>query len=674
MKGKRFKYYILLIFFWTFLIGGLLIYQFNNISKETDRIIRTEAIANFNKDKAIRFWAAEHGGVYVPIDSITPPNPALSHLPERDIKTPSGKQLTLMNPAYMIRQLNEYFAEYYGIVGHITSEKLLRPENKPDDWEQNALKQFEKGVKSISGYSDINGEPYFRLMQPMVTKSTCLKCHGHQGYKVGDVRGGVGIAIPLKEKYLFEKKVKKQNAVTFIILWFLGLIGITFGYKKVNSSMKRKEEVQEALIVQNNELISTKKDLLIKNNEYQAVNEELTATTDALRMTNQELTEAKTKAEESDRLKTEFINNMSHEIRTPMNGILGFANFLNKPELSDEKRSFYTSIIKNSGVQLMRIIDDILEISKLNTKQVQVNEETVCLNDLITEQFLIFDIKANETNLPIYLNKTLSDETSTIFTDRVKLNKVLSNLIENALKFTTKGYVEIGYVLKSENEATWLEIYVKDTGVGIKPEKKESIFQRFSQEETDLSKKAGGLGLGLAIAKENTELLGGKISVESKKGEGAKFIVNIPYKPTKGNDNKQFFLDNDLKEVHDEYTFLIVEDEEVSFLFIETILVELYEEKCKVIHARNGKEAVNYIQADNEIDIVFMDLKMPEMNGFDAAKEIRKLNKEIPIIAQTAYTSDKDKKKAIMAGCNELITKPIDETQMKKIIACYLKI
>lgn len=251
-----------------------------------------------------------------------------------------------------------------------------------------------------------------------------------------------------------------------------------------------------------------------------------------------ELREAKQRAENSDRLKTEFINNMSHEIRTPMNGIMGFSRLLDKENLSSEKIKMYTNIIINSGNQLMHIIDDILEISKLETKQVKTHNTEICLNDLLLEQFSIFDIKAKEKRVPLYLKKGLNDQESRILTDEVKLVKIIGNLLENALKFTSEGYVELSYNLIKKDEKEFIQIYVKDTGIGIRPEKQEAIFQRFSQEDDELSLKVGGLGLGLAIAKENTELLGGNITLESEKGKGSTFFVTIPYKPVNATSNE----------------------------------------------------------------------------------------------------------------------------------------
>lgn len=375
---------------------------------------------------------------------------------------------------------------------------------------------------------------------------------------------------------------------------------------------------------------------------------------------NEKLIIAKEKAEESDHLKTEFLNNMSHEIRTPMNGILGFSQMLSEPNLDIKKRNNFVNIIQNSGNQLLQIIDDILEISKLGTKQVKVIDEEVCLNDVLLELFSIFDIKAKENRTPLYLKKSLSDKQSTITTDKTKLNKILGNLIENALKFTSTGFIEFGYRLKNVNEQLLLEIYVKDTGIGIKEEYHEQIFERFAQAEKELTKKVGGLGLGLSIAKENTELLGGKISLNSQLNGGSTFFITIPFTPV-------YDVEEDLV-ISDKITILIAEDEEVNFMFLETILNDKMELNCNIFHAKNGVEAVELCENHPEIDVILMDLKMPILNGFKATSKIREFRPNVPIIAQTAYSTIEDKEKAFQAGCNDFISKPIDKDLLKDII------
>ncbi len=377
----------------------------------------------------------------------------------------------------------------------------------------------------------------------------------------------------------------------------------------------------------------------------------------------EELIKAKEKAEQSDKLKTEFIHNMSHEIRTPMNGILGFSQILERYDLSDDERKQYIKIIQNSGKQLLRVIDDILEISRLETKQVETIEKEVNLNNLLLDLFSIFDLKAKEKEISLYLRKSLTNEESIILTDASKLNKILSNLLENAIKFTNKGFVELGYNLKNDK----LEIYVKDTGIGIKPENQEIIFERFSQEEKQLSQKVGGLGLGLSIAKENTQLLGGEIKLESEKGKGTTFYIIIPYKPV------YTTIDAiSVKNKHNKYyNILIVEDEEVNYLYLEVLLNNHYS-NINIIHAINGKEAVNIFKNNKDIDLILMDIKMPVLSGLDATKIIRQVDKTIPIIAQTAYSTYEEIEKVLNVGCNSLISKPISEKDLNRVLNKYL--
>jgi PAS domain S-box-containing protein len=241
----------------------------------------------------------------------------------------------------------------------------------------------------------------------------------------------------------------------------------------------------------------------------------------------EELLRSKERAEESDRLKTEFLHNMSHEIRTPMNGIMGFSELLDDPDISPEDQKLYLKFIVNSSSQLLKIINDIIEISKLATRQVKVSKKHVNLNELLLSLYSIFEMTSQEKNVPLHLNIDLLEAKNYVYTDEIKLKKILENLVENALKFTTSGFVELGYHFKDD----FIEIYVKDTGIGINPEKQATIFERFSQEEKANTEVYGGLGLGLAIAKEYADLLDGEIRLISEKGQGSTFYVTIPYGP-----------------------------------------------------------------------------------------------------------------------------------------------
>jgi PAS domain S-box-containing protein len=380
----------------------------------------------------------------------------------------------------------------------------------------------------------------------------------------------------------------------------------------------------------------------------------------------EELEISKEKAEKSNQLKTRFLHNLSHEIRTPMNGIIGFTNLLKDNSLNEQKRNYYVNIIQNSSYQLMRIIDDILEISYLETKQITSKNEEVCINYLLLDIFSIFELKAKERNIQIYLESKHTDIESTIYSDKSKINKILHNLIENAIKFTHNGFVEIGLQIV-DNE---IKIYVKDTGIGISKHKQEIIFERFRQESSQSAKNFGGLGLGLSIAKENAELLGGHITLESEKGAGSTFYFTMPYNPVNTSPVSNISKKETKQEETNEIPIILAEDENINYLLF-SILIGKMPQKIKLYHAKNGNEAIELFKTHPEVLLILMDIKMPIKDGYQAAQEIRSFNKEIPIVALTAYSTPEEKEKAFQVGCSDFHSKPISEKTLTNLINKY---
>ncbi|MDP3313197.1 PAS domain S-box protein [Lutibacter sp.] len=379
-----------------------------------------------------------------------------------------------------------------------------------------------------------------------------------------------------------------------------------------------------------------------------------------------ELIKAKLRAEENDKLKSAFLANMSHEIRTPMNSILGFSELLMDHNLADEKKDKYHEIVNSSGKRLMNLINDIIDVSKIDAKELKLNPSVFNLNKLIDQLQHQFLISPKNRNTAINIVKGVDESESYVVLDETRLAQVFSNLLENALKFTKNGTVEFGYTVK-ENE---IFCFVKDSGVGINKKDHFHIFERFGQSDNEILKVKEGSGLGLSISKGITELFGGKIWVESEPNKGATFYFTIPNKFVPQNDkstnvtNDTILIENNIIK-----NILIAEDEESNFWFIEAALEG---QPFNLIHVLNGKEAVDAMQSNNNIDLILMDFNMPIMNGIEATKEIRNTNATIPIIAITAYAMKADKEKALAIGCTDYLSKPVSRELLLETINKFI--
>ncbi len=394
----------------------------------------------------------------------------------------------------------------------------------------------------------------------------------------------------------------------------------------------------------------------IQNEEYQQLNEELI-------QTNEFLIQAKKRAEESDRLKTAFLTNISHEIRTPMNGILGFAELLKLPDLSEQKNEEFVNLIEQSGLRMLNIINDIVDIAKIESGQIQFQYQQTQVNDIIKQLHAFFRPEAEKKGISLSFEMGLPNNLSIIETDQTKLNQILTNLLKNALKFTGSGSIHFGYHLTGN----MLEFFVNDTGIGIYPEQKEVIFERFIQGSMSLTRNYEGAGLGLSISKSYVEKFGGKIWFESEVGKGTSFFFNMPYNLQYINQieiQPELAVNKDLQNIN----ILVVEDDENSMIYLKEILEN---NKNNLFFATDGHQAVETIKKRRDIHIVLMDIKMPIMDGFEATRQIKQLNPDIIIIAQTAFAAADDRKKAIQAGCDDYISKPIKRDDLMLLISKY---
>ena len=455
--------------------------------------------------------------------------------------------------------------------------------------------------------------------------------------------------IEAQEKKIAESniEIKKQKAQKTAILVVLGILLVTSIIIYIAYYQKKKAQIK---------IVSHKLDL------------ENTLLEKSRELENQ-ISERKI-AEESDKLKSAFLANMSHELRTPMNAIIAFSNFLRDPELNSKKREEYLDHITAAGDSLLRLIDDIIDIAKLESKQLKISIGPVNITRLLKELYKLFiNLKAKH-NYRAEIKLNIDPKIDFIVnTDAIRIKQIISNLLENAFKYTPKGLIEFG-VTDREN---WLEFYVHDTGIGIPEEKQDNIFDRFSQVDSELNRKYGGTGLGLAISKNLVELLGGTIRVESLPNKGSTFYLTIP-----AHDLRKVEVVPEITRAEnhshennfnwESKTILVAEDEELNFKVLDSFLSKTH---ARVLRASDGAKAVEMMM-NEKVDLVLMDLQMPNMDGYEATLAIKKINKDVPVIAQTSYAMSSERDKCMNAGCDDYIAKPLDLDDLLIKISQYI--
>ena len=430
----------------------------------------------WDKDIIYRKWNASHGGVYVPVTPQTQPNPYLAGMAERDIVAPSGRPLTLINPAYMSRQVFEMEGASTGTRSHLTSLRPLRPENAPDPWEREALTRFERGEREVRGIAVIEGREFLRVMKPFATEESCLRCHAAQGYRVGDIRGGLSVAVPLAPIWAARRRFVAASAAGVAGLWLLGLVGLWRATRRLG---RNEREVRAAM------------------DEAQAASN----------------------------AKSRFLAGVSHEFRTPLNAILGFGQLLQSqvaPGLSQTQREQVGHIVE-SGRHLLLLVEDILELTAEDAGTTVPETSEAPVGELLRQVAAELGPAADRKSVSIDVQ---APETLGIAkADPPRLRRVVRSLLSNAVRLTPEGG-RVGVV--AEPAGGGVRITVWDEGEGIPEAEGDRIFHAFEQGAGAMVGRIGGVGLGLAVAKKLVELQGGTIRLESEPGHGSRFIVELP--------------------------------------------------------------------------------------------------------------------------------------------------
>ncbi len=461
-----------------------------------------------------------------------------------------------------------------------------------------------------------------------------------------------------KNDIIYQIELNKQKRIKYIfIIGFLIVLGVTFlgfqQYKKIRKVKVKIELQKEKLEIEK----QRSDDLLVQlENSNIILEEKVKERTSELELINKDLIIEKDKAEASDRLKSAFIQNISHEIRTPLNGIIGLNSVLIDPNVTEEEKHEYYPLLQASSDRLLNTVSDYLDIAMIMSHNIEVCHTVLNLNEELFELKYKYQSICDVKKLSINVEVPENSEAVTVNTDMKLFRKILSNIIDNAIKFTSVGSITLGYTIENNK----FNIFVKDTGVGIEKEAQKKIFENFMQENISDTRGHDGSGLGLSVASGFSVLLGGSIVLDSVKGAGATFTFIHPasINSEKSGATTKINIEYNLNKLP---VVLVAEDDEINFMFFETILKKV---SSQIIHAVNGKEAVDFCREHPDISFVIMDIKMPVMNGLEATHEIKSFRNELPIIALTAYAMSSDEKMALEAGCDAYLAKPIKKQDL----------
>jgi len=635
------------------MIGFSVFWNFRNTEAQIMKLAYTEAQANLNKEISFRRRGTLHGGVYVPITETQKTIPWLSHVSGRDVKTTDGQQLTLLNPASMLRQMMDLYAADYGVRGRIIGLRQLNPGNAPDAWESEQLERFTRGeATEVWAVTDIERKPHLRYLRAMFMEPGCDKCHGILGYKTGDMRGATGLNLPLAP-YLEQVASSRMSfGLTHLVIWLLGLAGIAWGNWLGANWARARDQAQVALENHRDQLESQ-------------IAERTAALSDSMHA-----------AEAANRAKSTFLANLSHEIRTPLNAITGVLHLIRREGLLPGQAE-HLDKIDTAGRHLLDLINGVLDLSKIEAGKLVLASLPLSIPMLIGNLVSMQQERAAAKQLALAteIDPAIPEH---LIGDSVRLQQALLNYVSNALKFTDAGGVMLRVrLIERGGDDVLLRFEVEDSGVGIAAEDMATLFSEFEQIDNSPTRCHGGTGLGLAITRRFARLMGGDAGASSEPGRGSLFwftarlqIDHAPKAPSPVFDAGETM--RRLAAISRGKRLLLVEDD----LLNREIALSMLEEVGLVADiAGDGQQAVAAV-GKQHYDLVLMDMQMPVMDGLSATRAIRAMPQfaSLPIIAMTANAFDDDRQRCRDAGMNDFVAKPVEpELFFAALLRCLSK-